>query len=239
MDNITLFSLIIIMSLFILTPVALSMEGVKFTPTYLQVAGLNAKDVCIKALVAGICFHAYQQDETKEYVARSNYSDIEVKGKRVSHIENKSKSMARNMSSSQLSDLGLLATFGDDVFTIMMDVTILAWDKRQDTFLWTCNANNKIISVVTSKKAWVKIETGSMLKRLGSNGDGDQFCCDEFVADKISIGIERLEKIPIILQKFGMAESLVREITERAQRKNKMLHRVVKAVLGRFGSFSS
>ncbi|KAF6168472.1 hypothetical protein GIB67_005024, partial [Kingdonia uniflora] len=23
--------------------------------------GLNAKDICIKALVAGICFHAYQQ----------------------------------------------------------------------------------------------------------------------------------------------------------------------------------
>ncbi|KAF6157416.1 hypothetical protein GIB67_004354 [Kingdonia uniflora] len=61
MDNITLFSVITIMSLFLLTPVALFMEGVKFTPTYLQTAGLNVKDVCIKALVAGICFHAYQQ----------------------------------------------------------------------------------------------------------------------------------------------------------------------------------
>ncbi|KAF6148259.1 hypothetical protein GIB67_012034 [Kingdonia uniflora] len=61
MDNITLFSVITIMSLFLLTPVALFMEGVKFTPTYLQVVGLNAKDICIKALVAGICFHAYQQ----------------------------------------------------------------------------------------------------------------------------------------------------------------------------------
>ncbi|KAF6155309.1 hypothetical protein GIB67_019835 [Kingdonia uniflora] len=50
MDNITLFSVIAIMSLFLLTPVALFMEGIKFTPTYLQAAGLNAKDVCIKLL---------------------------------------------------------------------------------------------------------------------------------------------------------------------------------------------
>ncbi|KAF6136085.1 hypothetical protein GIB67_000489 [Kingdonia uniflora] len=61
MDNITLFSVITIMSLFLLTPVALFMEGVKFTPTYVQAAGLNAKDVYIKALIAGICFHAYHQ----------------------------------------------------------------------------------------------------------------------------------------------------------------------------------
>ncbi|KAF6147469.1 hypothetical protein GIB67_021295 [Kingdonia uniflora] len=45
-------------------------------------------------------------------------------------------------------------------------------------------------------KAWVEIETGSMLKCLESNGDGDQFCCDEFAIDKTSIGIKRLEKIP-------------------------------------------
>ncbi|KAF6175410.1 hypothetical protein GIB67_036501 [Kingdonia uniflora] len=68
-------------------------------------------------------------------------------------------------------------------------------------------------------KAWVEIETGSKLKRLGFNGDGDQFYCNEFVIDTVSIGIERLEKIPIILQEFGMAESVVREITERVQRK--------------------
>ncbi|KAF6168510.1 hypothetical protein GIB67_015057 [Kingdonia uniflora] len=61
MDNITLFSVITIMSFLLLTPVALFMEGVKFTPTYLQAAGLNDKHVCIKALIAGICFHAYQQ----------------------------------------------------------------------------------------------------------------------------------------------------------------------------------
>ncbi|KAF6146467.1 hypothetical protein GIB67_037767 [Kingdonia uniflora] len=67
-------------------------------------------------------------------------------------------------------------------------------------------------------KAWVEIETVSMLKRLESNSDGNQFCCDEFVIDKASIGIERLEKIPIILQEFGMAESVIREITERARK---------------------
>ncbi|KAF6177110.1 hypothetical protein GIB67_005098 [Kingdonia uniflora] len=71
MGNITLLSVITIMSLFLLTPVALSMEGIKFTPTYLQAVGLNTKDVCIKALVARICFHAYQQEEMKEYVARN------------------------------------------------------------------------------------------------------------------------------------------------------------------------
>ncbi|KAF6154685.1 hypothetical protein GIB67_000569, partial [Kingdonia uniflora] len=41
-------------------------------------------------------------------------------------------SIAINMFSSQLSDLGLLATFGDDVFAIIKNVNILAWDKRQD-----------------------------------------------------------------------------------------------------------
>ncbi|KAF6167115.1 hypothetical protein GIB67_041370 [Kingdonia uniflora] len=70
-------------------------------------------------------------------------------------------------------------------------------------------------NVFAKWKAWVEIEMGSMLKRLGSNSNGDQFCCDEFVIHKASIGIERLKKIPIILQ--GMAESVVREITERAR----------------------
>ncbi|KAF6172198.1 hypothetical protein GIB67_024820 [Kingdonia uniflora] len=37
---------------------------------------------------------------------------------------------------------------------------------------------------------------------------------------KTSIGIERLKKIPVIQQEFGMAESVVREITERARKRN-------------------
>ncbi|KAF6139080.1 hypothetical protein GIB67_010806 [Kingdonia uniflora] len=58
---------------------------------------------------------------------------------------------------------------------------------------------------------------GLMLKRIGFNGDGNQFCCDDFVIDKVSIRIERLKKILIILQEFSMTESVVREIIERAQ----------------------
>jgi len=41
MDNITLFSIITVMSFFLLAPVAVFMEGVKFTPAYLQSAVSN------------------------------------------------------------------------------------------------------------------------------------------------------------------------------------------------------
>ncbi|KAF8390436.1 hypothetical protein HHK36_024962 [Tetracentron sinense] len=61
LDNITLFSIITIMSFIMLAPVAIFMEGVKFTPSYLQSAGLNAREVCTRSLVAALCFHAYQQ----------------------------------------------------------------------------------------------------------------------------------------------------------------------------------
>lgn len=61
LDNITLFSIITIMSFFLLAPVTLFMEGVKFTPAYLQSAGLNVKQVYIRSLLAALCFHAYQQ----------------------------------------------------------------------------------------------------------------------------------------------------------------------------------
>ncbi|XP_039125748.1 phosphoenolpyruvate/phosphate translocator 1, chloroplastic-like [Dioscorea cayenensis subsp. rotundata] len=61
LDNINLFSIITIMSLFMLAPVALFVEGVKFTPAYLQSAGLNVKEIYTRALIAGLCFHAYQQ----------------------------------------------------------------------------------------------------------------------------------------------------------------------------------
>lgn len=60
-DNITLFSIMTIMSFVLLAPVALVVEGVKFTPSYLQSAALNVKEVYVRALIAGICFHAYQQ----------------------------------------------------------------------------------------------------------------------------------------------------------------------------------
>ncbi|XP_024973035.1 triose phosphate/phosphate translocator, non-green plastid, chloroplastic-like [Cynara cardunculus var. scolymus] len=61
LDNITLFSIITIMSFFIFTPVALLVGEVKFTPAYLQSAGLNLKQVYVRTLLASICFHTYQQ----------------------------------------------------------------------------------------------------------------------------------------------------------------------------------
>ncbi|CAL5203319.1 unnamed protein product [Lathyrus oleraceus] len=61
LDNITLFSIITIMSFFLLAPAAIFMEGVKFTPAYLQSAGLNVRQVYTRSLLAALCFHAYQQ----------------------------------------------------------------------------------------------------------------------------------------------------------------------------------
>ncbi|GAB2289505.1 hypothetical protein Dimus_023815 [Dionaea muscipula] len=61
LDNITLFSIITIMSFILLAPAAIFMEGVKFTPSYLEAAGLNVKQVYTRSLVAALCFHAYQQ----------------------------------------------------------------------------------------------------------------------------------------------------------------------------------
>lgn len=61
LDNINLFSIITIMSFFLLTPVTLFVEGTKFTPAYLQSAGLNLQQIYTRALLAGLCFHAYQQ----------------------------------------------------------------------------------------------------------------------------------------------------------------------------------
>ncbi|KAG5522930.1 hypothetical protein RHGRI_034920 [Rhododendron griersonianum] len=61
LDNITLFSIITIMSLFLLAPVTFFMEGVKITPSYLQAAGLDVRQVYTRSLLAALCFHAYQQ----------------------------------------------------------------------------------------------------------------------------------------------------------------------------------
>ncbi|KAH9624556.1 hypothetical protein KSS87_000710 [Heliosperma pusillum] len=61
LDNITLFSIITIMSFFLLTPAALFTEGVKFTPTYLEAAGINVKQIYVRSFLAALCFHAYQQ----------------------------------------------------------------------------------------------------------------------------------------------------------------------------------
>lgn len=61
LDNITLFSIITIMSFFLSAPIALFVEGIRFTPSYIQSAGLNLRDICPRSLLASLCFHAYQQ----------------------------------------------------------------------------------------------------------------------------------------------------------------------------------
>ncbi|KAG8047139.1 hypothetical protein GUJ93_ZPchr0008g13389 [Zizania palustris] len=61
LDNINLFSIITVMSFFLLAPVAFLTEGIKITPTVLQSAGLNVKQVLTRSLIAALCFHAYQQ----------------------------------------------------------------------------------------------------------------------------------------------------------------------------------
>ncbi|CAN6453144.1 unnamed protein product [Victoria cruziana] len=61
LDNINLFSIITIMSFFFMIPVTIFTEGIKFTPAYLQSAGFNVQEVCLRALMAAFCFHTYQQ----------------------------------------------------------------------------------------------------------------------------------------------------------------------------------
>ncbi|RLN34752.1 phosphoenolpyruvate/phosphate translocator 1, chloroplastic-like [Panicum miliaceum] len=61
LDNINLFSIITIMSFFLLAPVTLLTEGVKVSPAVLQSAGLNLKQIYTRSLIAAFCFHAYQQ----------------------------------------------------------------------------------------------------------------------------------------------------------------------------------
>ncbi|CAL9072969.1 unnamed protein product [Musa textilis] len=61
LDNINLFSIITIMSFCLLAPATLFVEGIKVTPSYLQSAGLNFKEIYLRSLLAALCFHAYQQ----------------------------------------------------------------------------------------------------------------------------------------------------------------------------------
>ncbi|KAA8548123.1 hypothetical protein F0562_004616 [Nyssa sinensis] len=64
LDNINLFSVITIISFILLAPIAIFMEGIKFSPSYLQSAasqGVNVRELCVRSLLAGFCFHTYQQ----------------------------------------------------------------------------------------------------------------------------------------------------------------------------------
>ncbi|KNA21865.1 hypothetical protein SOVF_039350 [Spinacia oleracea] len=64
LDNINLFSIITLICFVLLLPTAILIDGVKFSPAYFQLAasqGLNVRELCVRALVAGLCFHTYQQ----------------------------------------------------------------------------------------------------------------------------------------------------------------------------------
>uniref|UniRef100_A0ACD5W0X5 Uncharacterized protein n=1 Tax=Avena sativa TaxID=4498 RepID=A0ACD5W0X5_AVESA len=61
MDDINLFSLITVLSFLLSCPLMLLMEGVKFSPAYLHSTGLNLHELCVRAALAGLCFHGYQK----------------------------------------------------------------------------------------------------------------------------------------------------------------------------------
>ncbi|XP_073039815.1 phosphoenolpyruvate/phosphate translocator 1, chloroplastic-like [Primulina eburnea] len=61
LDNISLFAVITIMSFFLMVLPTIFTEGIKFMPSYIQAAGLDVKEICIRSILAALCFHAYQQ----------------------------------------------------------------------------------------------------------------------------------------------------------------------------------
>ncbi|CAN6809266.1 unnamed protein product [Brassica oleracea] len=64
LDNINLFSIITIISFVLLVPVAILIDGFKFTPSQLHLAtsqGLTVKEFCLMSLLAGVCLQSYQQ----------------------------------------------------------------------------------------------------------------------------------------------------------------------------------
>lgn len=61
LDNINLFSIITIMSFFILAPFTLIVEGFKVSPAVMTSMGLDSAVILKRLLLAGICFHMYQQ----------------------------------------------------------------------------------------------------------------------------------------------------------------------------------
>ncbi|CAM0957523.1 unnamed protein product [Alopecurus aequalis] len=61
LDDINLFSIMTVMSFLLSIPLMLYVEGIKFSPSYLQSTGVNLQELCLKAAIAGTCFHFYQQ----------------------------------------------------------------------------------------------------------------------------------------------------------------------------------
>ncbi|XP_052154009.1 phosphoenolpyruvate/phosphate translocator 3, chloroplastic [Oryza glaberrima] len=61
LDDINLFSILTILSFLLSLPLMLFSEGVKFSPGYLRSTGLNLQELCVRAALAGFCFHGYQK----------------------------------------------------------------------------------------------------------------------------------------------------------------------------------
>ena len=59
MDNINLFNILTIMSFLILAPIAIAVEGVVVTPSLIE--SLRAEGMLVKAIIASVSFHMYQQ----------------------------------------------------------------------------------------------------------------------------------------------------------------------------------
>jgi len=71
LDNINLFSIITIMSMVMCAPITFLLEGVTLTPAVVATPAFQA--VAHKALLAGICFHCYQQ---VSYMVLQNVSPV-------------------------------------------------------------------------------------------------------------------------------------------------------------------
>jgi solute carrier family 35 protein E1 len=62
LDNINLFSIITIMAFCLLAPVAIILDGVKFTPAAMRAVGIADTGLVMRhVLLAALCFHSYQQ----------------------------------------------------------------------------------------------------------------------------------------------------------------------------------
>lgn len=61
LDDINLFSIMTVMSFLLSVPLMLYLEGIKFSPSYQRSTGVNLQELCLKAAIAGTCFHFYQQ----------------------------------------------------------------------------------------------------------------------------------------------------------------------------------
>ena len=65
LDNINLFSVITILSFFLLLPFTLLKDGFVLAPSSIRAAGVaNVDQVLRRALLAGVSFHSYQQVRT-------------------------------------------------------------------------------------------------------------------------------------------------------------------------------